>query len=140
MDLNDVTQPPPIPSGTPSEQERQWAMFAHLSILIGGILTSGWAGSIGCFIGPLVIWQMKKDEMPFVTDQAKEALNFSITIAAIMLILTILGVVTLFIGFIVILPLMVLIGLASLVFIIMASIKAKDGVAYRYPLTVRLIK
>ncbi|MBW7846139.1 MAG: DUF4870 domain-containing protein [Bacteroidia bacterium] len=115
-------------------------MFAHLSILIGGILTSGWAGSIGCFIGPLVIWQMKKDEMPFVTDQAKEALNFSITIAAIMLILTILGVVTLFIGFIVILPLMVLIGLASLVFIIMASIKAKDGVAYRYPLTVRLIK
>ena len=48
-----------------SAEERQWAMFAHLSALAGGIITAGWAGSIGCFLGPLVIWLMKKDKMPW---------------------------------------------------------------------------
>jgi uncharacterized Tic20 family protein len=59
-------------------QERQMAMFAHLSALLGGIVTAGWAGSVGCFIGPLVIWLVKKDTMPFVDDQGKEALNFTL--------------------------------------------------------------
>src|SRR5690606_24727412 len=72
-------EPPPVAPGTPSAEERQWAMFAHLSALVGGILTSGWAGSIGCFIGPLIIWLVKKDTMPFVDDQGKEAPNFHIT-------------------------------------------------------------
>lgn len=140
MDLNDVTQSPPPPVGTPNSEERMWAMFAHLSILVGGIITAGWAGSLGSIVGPLIIWQIKKDQMPFVVDQAKEALNFSIMIAAIMVALTILGVVTLFIGFIIIAPIMGLIGLAALVLIIIASIKAHEGTAYRYPFTIRFIK
>lgn len=141
MDQNDtVATPPPLPmSGQPSKEERQWAMFAHLSALAGGLLTSA-LGGWGMFLGPLVIWLMKKDEMPFVADQAKEALNFNITVAAVLLILTVLGFVTLMIGFILILPIMVLIGLAALVFIILAAVKANEGVAYRYPLTIRLIK
>ncbi|TWI10603.1 DUF4870 domain-containing protein [Aerolutibacter ruishenii] len=141
MDQNEtVATPPPLPmSGQPSKEERQWAMFAHLSALAGGLLTSA-LGGWGMFLGPLVIWLMKKDEMPFVADQAKEALNFNITVAAVLLILTVLGFVTLMIGFILILPIMVLIGLAALVFIILAAVKANEGVAYRYPLTIRLIK
>ena len=66
-----------------SAEERQWAMFAHLSALLGGLLTSGWGGSFGFFIGPLVIWLMKKDTMPFVNDQGKEALNFAITVSIV---------------------------------------------------------
>ena len=62
-------------------------MFAHLSALLGGLVTAGWAGGVGCFLGPLVIWLMKRETMPFVGDQAKEALNFNITVAAIMLVL-----------------------------------------------------
>ena len=139
--MNDINPAPTgAESGAVSAEERQWAMFAHLSALIGGIVTAGWAGSLGCFIGPLVIWMMKKDTMPFVDDQAKEALNFNITVAAIFLILWILTVMTLFIGAIVTFPLMVIVGIAALVLIIMASIKANDGVAYRYPFTFRLIK
>jgi len=51
-------------------------MFAHLSALLGGLVTAGWAGSVGFFIGPLVIWQMKKDTMPFVNDQANEGVAY----------------------------------------------------------------
>ena len=135
--MNDVN---PAPVGADvSAEERQWAMFAHLSALAGGLLTSA-IGGWGFFIGPLVIWLMKKDTMPFVADQAKEALNFNITVSAVFLVLMILGFLTLGIGFLLIGPLMLLIGIAALVFIVIAAIKANDGVAYRYPLTIRLVK
>jgi len=123
-----------------SAEERQWAMFAHLSALAGGIITTGWAGSIGCFIGPLVIWLMKKDTMPFVADQAREALNFNITVAIIFFALFVLTLVTLGIGALLTIPIMILVGLAWLVFTIIASIKANQGERYRYPLTLRLVK
>jgi len=134
--------PPPEMAATsgPSAEERQWAMFAHLSALIGGILTAGWAGSLGCFIGPLIIWLVKKDAMPFVDDQGKEALNFNITVGIIFLALLVLSVVTLGIGLIIAIPGWIIVGIAWLVLTIIASIKANEGVAYRYPMTLRLIK
>ena len=131
--------PSPPPAGTPSAEERQWAMFAHLSAILGGILT-GWWGGWGWFLGPLIIWLVKKDTMPFVSDQAKEALNFNITVAIAFVILTILGFATFGIGFIIAIPLMAIIGIAALIFIIIAAIKANEGVAYRYPFALRLIK
>jgi len=130
---------PPPPVSAPTAEERQWAMFAHLSALLGGLVT-GWIGGWGWFLGPLIIWLMKKDSMPFVNDQAKEALNFNITVAIIFVILTILGIVTLGVGFLIALPLMIIIGIAALVFIIMAAIKANEGIAYRYPFALRFIK
>ena len=134
------TATPPPSAGAPSAEERQWAMFAHLSALVGGILTSGWAGSIGCFIGPLVIWMVKKDTMPFVDDQAKEALNFNITVGIVFLALFVLSVVTLGIGLIIAIPVWIIVGIAWLVFTIIAAIKANQGERYRYPLTLRLVK
>ena len=114
-------------------------MFAHLSALVGGLLTSA-AGGWGTFIGPLVIWLVKKDTMPFVDDQGKEALNFNITMAIICLVLVILSIVTLGIGLIIAIPLWIIIGIAWLVFTIIAAIKANEGAAYRYPFTLRLVK
>ena len=141
MDQNETvaTPPPPPMAGMPSKEERQWAMFAHLSALVGGLLTSA-IGGWGFFIGPLVIWLMKKDEMPFVADQAKEALNFNIMVSAIFLILLAMTILTLGIGILISGPLMLIIGIAALVLIIIAAIKANEGIAYRYPLTIRLIK
>lgn len=139
-EFENATAPPPPPTGTPSAEERQWALFAHLSALLGGLLTSGWLASIGCVVGPLIIWQIKKDTLPFAADQAKEALNFNITLAIVMLVLMAIGLGTLGIGFIVTGPLMVLVGLAALVFIIIAAVKSNNGEAYRYPLTLRLVK
>lgn len=114
-------------------------MFAHLSALAGALLTGAFGGW-GFFIGPLVIWLVKKDTMPFVNDQGKEALNFNITVSAIILVLWILTVVTLFIGAVLTIPLMFVVGVAALVLIVMAGIKANEGVAYRYPFAIRLIK
>lgn len=116
------------------------AMFAHLSALLGGIITAGWAGSIGCFVGPLVIWLVKKDTMPFVDDQGKEALNFNITVAIVFLALLLLSIMTLGIGLVIAIPAWIIIGIAWLVLTIIASIKANEGVAYRYPFALRLIK
>ena len=139
-DIYGTTNPPPPTAVGQSAEEKQWAMFAHLSALVGGILTSGWAGSIGCFIGPLVIWLVKKDTMPFVDDQGKEALNFNITVGIVFLALLILSIVTFGIGLIVAVPLWIIIGIAWLVFTIIAAVKASNGERYRYPLTLRQIK
>lgn len=126
--LNDVTAPPPAPAGTPSAEEKQWALFAHLSALIGYLIP------FGSIIGPLIIWQIKKNEMPFVDDQGKEALNFQITMAIAAVICIVLMVVL--IGFL----LIWIVALVDLVFIIIAAIAANNGQAYRYPVCLRLIK
>lgn len=142
MDETDNTSaapPPPPLAGVPAQDERQWAMFAHLSALLGGLLTSA-VGGWGFFLGPLVIWLMKRETMPFVDDQAKEALNFNITVSAIFVVLLILSFLTLGLGFLITVPIMLVVGLAALVLVIMAAIKANEGVAYRYPFALRLIK
>ena len=103
-------------------------MFAHLSALSGAIIP------FGNIIGPLVVWQIKKDTLPFAADQGKEALNFNIT----MLIAAFIGFLLTFV--LIGLVLLPLIGIAWLVFTILAGIKANEGVAYRYPFALRLIK
>ncbi len=134
--------PPPPPEGNLtgiSAEQRQWAMFAHLSAIAGAVLTSG-IGGWGTFLGPLIIWLLKKDTMPFVEDQAKEALNYNITIAIVFFALWVLVFITLGIGFLIAIPAWVVIGVAWLVFTIIAAIKSNEGVAYRYPFTLRLVK
>src|SRR5262245_51144358 len=141
--MNEPSVEGAAPAGSPTApnaQERQWGMFAHLSVLLGGLLTSGWGGSVGFFIGPLIIWLVKKDTMPFVADQAKEALNFAITVSLACVALVILSVLTLGIGLLLTVPLYVIIGITVLVLVIIAAIKANEGVAYRYPFALRLIK
>ena len=78
--------------------------------------------------------------LPFVDDQGKEALNFNITVGIVFLALLILSIVTFGIGLIVAVPLWIIIGIAWLVFTIIAAVKANNGERYRYPLTLRLIK
>ncbi|TAM64581.1 MAG: DUF4870 domain-containing protein [Rhodanobacter sp.] len=131
---------PPSPAEVPSAEQRQWGMFAHLSALLGALLTGALGGGWGVFIGPLIIWLIKKDSMPFVDDQGKEALNFNITVAIASLILLLLSIMTFGIGLIIAIPLWVIIGITWLVFTIIAAVKANEGVRYRYPFTLRLIK
>ncbi|MHA6202831.1 DUF4870 domain-containing protein [Dyella soli] len=127
------------PSATPSADERQWGLFAHLSALVGLIITGAWFGW-GCFLGPLVIWLVKRDTMPFVNDQGKEALNFNITVGIVLLALKILVLITLGLGLLVAIPVGTVVCVAWLVFTIIAGIRANEGVYYRYPFTLRLIK
>lgn len=119
------------PSGAdpgPDAEQRQWAMFAHLAALAGFIVP------FGNLIGPLVIWQIKKDEMPFVDDQGKESLNFQITVALAAVVCVILFVIL--IGML----LLPLVGLTALILTVIGALKANEGEAYRYPFVIRLIK
>ncbi len=109
-------------------EEEQWAMGAHLSTLAGFLFP------FGNLLAPFVIWQLKKGESDFVVGQAKEALNFQITacIAAVVCAVLVLLVVGIF--------LLPLLGLAVLVMTILAAIQANEGVEYRYPFCLRLVK
>ncbi|KAB2646645.1 MAG: DUF4870 domain-containing protein [Verrucomicrobia bacterium] len=126
MDTPTSPLPPPTAAPTPAE-ERTWAMFAHLSSFAGHFIPFGHIG------GPLLIWMLKKDSMPLVADQGKEALNFQIT----MTLAFIIAAVSLFvlIGF-VLLP---AVWLFDVIVTIIAAVKANEGVAYRYPLCLRFV-
>jgi uncharacterized Tic20 family protein len=120
------TQTPPAPAAVmgseiPSDQ-RTMAMLCHLL----GLFTS--------FVGPLILWLIKKDEMKFVDDQGKEALNFQITVLIASIAASLLTFIC--IGFL----LLPAIGIADIVFCILATVAANKGQAYRYPVTLRLIK
>lgn len=138
--MNETTAAPPPVARAPSDEEKKWALFAHLSVLAGGLITWGWAASFGSFLGPLIIWLVKKDTMPFVADQAKEALNFGITLTILCVALLMLTILSLGVGALLTVPLFILIGLGALVLVIVAAMKANEGIAYRYPLTLRLVK
>jgi hypothetical protein len=88
----------------------------------------------GNILGPLIIWLVKRNDHPFIDDQGKESLNFQITVMIAILICIPLMFVC--VGFI----LAPAIGIAAVVLVIIASIRASKGEAYRYPWTLRLIK
>jgi len=138
--MNETATAPPPAASAPSDEEKKWALFAHLSILVGGLVTFGWAASFGSFIGPLIIWLIQKDKMPFVADQAKEALNFGITLTLACFVLLMLTIFSLGIGALITIPAFMAIGIAALVLVIIAALKANEGVAYRYPVALRLVK
>ena len=130
---NEYMTPPPPPSGSPNAEERQWAMFAHLSAIVGALIGLS-------FLGPLVVWLVKKETMPFVDDQGKEARNFNIMLRLVLAVRGAVTFVTRGIGILLTGPLMFIVGVAALVLVIIAGIKANEGVAYRYPFSIRLIK
>ncbi len=106
-----------------------WAMFCHLAGLCAFVIPF-----VGNIVGPLILWQIKKDEYPFIDEQGKEAVNFQIS----MLLYCIVAGVLCFacIGFV----LLVIVGVADTLFAIIASIKAGNGQHYRYPLTIRFVR
>jgi len=110
--------------------EKQWAMFCHLSALLG-LLVGGLT-----FVGPLVCWLIKKDSSRFVDYNGKESLNFQINILIYVLISIPIAVITC--GFGIVLTIGVL--LYGIIMPIIAGLKANNGERYRYPYTFRIIK
>ncbi len=113
----------------PSAQARQWAMFCHYSAFFWFLVPM-----IGNVLGPLIVWQLKKDMDPFVDEQGKEALNFQITFSILLMICGVLAWIL--IGF----PLMALISVVALVLVVIAGIRANEGTPYRYPFCWRIVK
>jgi len=111
-----------------TREERNWAMLSHLLALVGYFVIP-----FGNIIAPLIVYFMKKDESPFVADQARESLNFQISLLIYAVVSGVL--VLILIGFL----LLGVIWVGGVVMTIIASVKAANGEAYRYPLTLRLI-
>ena len=127
--------PPNVPAGNeiaraagyyagapPSTDDRNMAVLTYILCLFTG------------FIGPLIIWLMKKDQSAFVNNQGKEVLNWCITLVLGNIACLILTVI--WIG----LLLWPLLGLAHVIFNIRGAMSARKGSAYRYPFALRLLK
>ena len=100
------------------------AMLIHLL----GIVTG--------FLGPLILWLVKKDESRFVDHHGKEAINFMLTALIVSFPLMFFVFITLGLGIIVYIPVMI----AFFVFDILACVEANKGVWHRIPFCIRLIR
>lgn len=121
VESGETAEPQPE-AALPSQDSRNMAMLCHLL----GLLTN--------FVGPLILWLIKKDDDAFVDRQGKEALNFQITILLASIVSFILTLVCIG-GF-----LLIAVIIVDLVFSIMACVKSSKGEDYRYPVALRLVK
>ena len=108
--------------------QRTWAMFCHLRALAGLLFP------FGSVIGPLIVWLVKKEEMPLVAEHGRKSLNFQLTmmiayIVCFMLMFVVVGVI-----------LLPLVALFSLIMVVVSAIKANDGKEVKYPMAIELIK
>ena len=123
-----------------NSEERGWAMAAHLCGLLwllgsGGLIFLPFGGlALFTILGPLIILLSKGQSMPFVAAQAKESLNFQITVWLLGLVFALLAIVL--IGFV----LLWILGVVNLVLVVIAAIRVSDGAPYRYPFCLRLVK
>lgn len=110
-----------------TKDETKWAAICHLSGL------AGYAIPFGHIAGPLIIWLAKRKTLPMVENQGREALNFQISITIYLIVAGLLTVVVIgsfLVGLLVI---------VHLLFMVLAAIRTSRGMAYRYPLTIRLM-
>ncbi len=110
------------------KDQRTWAMFCHLSALAGLLFP------FGSVIGPLIVWLVKKEEMPLVAEHGRKSLNFQLTmmiayIVCFMLMFVVIGVI-----------LLPLVALFSLIMVVVSAIKANDGKEVKYPMAIEFIK
>lgn len=143
--------PSAVPSVLPSAADaNQWSMFCHLAAFAQFI-----GIPFGSIVGPLVVWLIKRKEIPQVDQHGKESINFQITmtlvtfLAAIFLVLFVVGSIG---GdplryddlpTVSILP--VILGVVALVafdfvMVVLGAIRASNGEAWRYPLSIRFIR
>ena len=117
-----MNSPPIVPPPVTKSDEKLWIVLSHLSVFLGvGILL------------PLIVYLVKKDESAAIAFHAKEALNFHISVCIYALVC--LPLLIVIIGF----PLLIGLGVATMVFAIVAAVQGAEGREYRYPLTIRFI-
>lgn len=127
----------PHADGAPlTRDSTNWAMGAHLSALIAAL------ASVGAllFIGPLIVWLLKRDEDPFVERHAREALNFNLLMLGLVVAGVVMSILTLGVALIVVIPLGAVIGLVWLVTTILGTVRAANGEDYSYPFNIRLVR
>ena len=110
-----------------TKDECTWGMLCHISTFAGCVFP------FGNLLAPLIIWLIKKDELPFVDDQGKEALNFQISLIIYFFVSGLLCIILIGI------PILIGLIIFDIWVTIIAAIKANEGFKYRYPLAIRFI-
>lgn len=123
-----------------SSESRHWAVGAHLSALLAFVI--GLPVFLG-FVGPLVVWLLKRDEDPFVGAHAREALNFNLSLLLYVVAAAAVGAFAVLVTFGVAALLLVPAALAAVVgwvvVLVTAASRAASAQAYEYPLTIRFV-
>lgn len=119
----------PAPGAAPTENERTWGMLAHLAALAGLLFPL-----VGNVVGPLLVWLNKREQSAFVGEQALESLNFNISVSIAAVVCAVAALVL--VGFL----LGIALCIAWLALTLIAAIRASEGVSYRYPFALRLVK
>jgi uncharacterized protein len=115
-------------AGAVDQEVRNTAVAAHLSTFAGLVVP------FGSVIGPLAVWLTRRDRDPFIDQAGREALNFGITIAVY-------GAVVLVAALMLVgIPLLIAGVIAWVVLASLAAVRASQGQAYRYPLTMRFVR
>ncbi|NII10101.1 DUF4870 domain-containing protein [Oleiagrimonas sp. C23AA] len=134
----------PTALGADNAEQRKWAMLVHISALVTALLTGRFFG-VGCFLGPLLLWAMKKETMPYVHEQGRQAINFNLTVMLALIVIILLGLgVSMHMGRPLGLAVILLLGALLLAFwaisVIVAVVKTSNGEAFRYRLAIRFIR
>lgn len=123
-----ATSTPASTSTSTANDDKTLGIVAHVLLIL-----TWW-------LGPLILWVIKKDQKGFAEHHAREALNFGITLTlayiVVLIVSTILAFITLGLTFM--LPMLV--WVAGVVFGILAAMSANKGELYRYPVSLRLVK
>ena len=107
----------------PSKEEKLWAASAHLSYLLGLPV-----------VLPLILFLWKRDQSPFIAEQAKQAIGLHIVTFVVVLLAVLFSFGTLGVGALAAIPLVSLFCMLTMIFTIVAVIKIAEGQTYHYPL------
>jgi len=133
--LDSPSPPPTTASGSTQDAEasreqqtRQWAMILHLSLLAGHVVP------LAGLVVPIVIWNLKKEELPGIDVHGKVVVNWIISAVifaaiCIPLIFVVVGI-----------PLLIALGIVGIIFPIIGGIKASNGEVWKYPLAISFLK
>ncbi|PWC08149.1 DUF4870 domain-containing protein [Mycetocola zhujimingii] len=125
------------PAPLTQSDDKLWASLAHFGGALGAFLGAGTAG----WIAPLVIYLVFKDRGPFARQEAKEALNFQLTVTIFVIGLYILGtLLTVVLIGLLLFPLAWIVGVVGIIFGIIGGVKVNNGEAYRYFFAIRMVK
>lgn len=112
---------------------RDLGAIAHLSAFVA-------VAGVPSFVGPLVVWLVHRDRDRWVAEQARDALNFNLSLLIYAGAALLLSLVTIGLGLLVTVPAAIAAAIAWLVLTVLAALRAAEGERYRYPLTLELIR
>lgn len=125
----------PAPSAAIGSESRIWAVGAHVSAIAGGFM-----GGLPAFLGPLVVWLIRRDNDPYSAAHGRDALNFNLSMLLYGGALIVFSIMTLGLGAFVTIPIGIALGVVWVILSIIGALKAANDEPSHYPMTINFVK